>query len=291
MGLLADLLARSLQRSAPRYGDALYFSGTDLPEPTPLEVPTRHGPVRCEVYRPREATSAAPAYVHLHGGAFLMRFPRMDDFLCRLVAAECGRVVVNVDYDVAPQVRYPVAQEQAHDVLAWVCRNGSALGVDGARVAIGGFSAGANLAASATLQARDLGSCTPELQLLGVPSLDVAEDIGLKTSTAARPMITPGLQRLVRRTYFRDVRRRSEPYASPLRAASLAGLPPALVITAEHDVLRAEGDRYAARLGEAGVPIRHLVVAGRDHYFLDGGRAHARRVLDVLVGFLNRVPV
>lgn len=293
MGLVADLMARSLQRSASRdarYGDALYFTERAT-QPDRLVVPTRHGDVHCEVYLPVGAGSSAPAYVHLHGGAFLMRFPRMDDFFCRLVAAECGRVVVNVDYDVAPQVRYPVAQEQAHDVLAWVCDHGGDLGVDGRRVAVGGFSAGGNLAASAVLQARDHGSCGPELQLLAVPSLDVAEDVTRKRSSVATPMISPSLQRLVRATYFKDARRRAEPYASPLLAPTLAGLPPALVVTAEHDVLRSEGDAYAERLAQAGVPVRHHVVADRDHYFLDGTRDHARRTLDVLVGFLNHAVV
>ena len=121
MGVLADASAWVMQRSAARsarYGDALRFSGTDLPDPARLKVPTRRGLVTCWVYRPER--EPVGAYVHLHGGAFLMRYPQMDDFFCRHVAAECGLVVVNVDYDVAPQKRYPVAQEQAHDVLAWV---------------------------------------------------------------------------------------------------------------------------------------------------------------------------
>lgn len=133
-------------------------------------------------------------------------------------------MVVNVDYDVAPQKRYPVAQEQAHDVLAWVADHPDELGVPGG-VSIGGFSAGGNLAASACLRARDLGSCTPLLQVLGVPSLDVAEEPSEKTSVLARPMISPELLRLVRATYFKDATLRAEPYASPLRATSLAGLP------------------------------------------------------------------
>lgn len=287
MGVLADASAWVMQRSAARsarYGDALRFSGTDLPDPTRLQVPTRRGRVTCWVYRPDR--EPAGTYVHLHGGAFLMRYPQMDDFFCRHVAAECGLVVVNVDYDVAPQRRYPVAQEQAHDVLAWVADHPGQLGVPGG-VSIGGFSAGGNLAASACLQARDLGSCTPRLQVLGVPSLDVAEEPSQKTSVLARPMIGPELLRLVRATYFKDATRRAEPYASPLRATSLAGLPPAVVLTGEYDVLRAEGDRYAVRLEEAGVAVTHQVVARRDHYFLDGDRAAALRVLDVMTDALS----
>ena len=288
MGVLADASAWVMQRSAARsarYGDALRFSGADLPDPTRLHVPTRRGVVTCWVYRPgREPVGA---YVHLHGGAFLMRYPQMDDFFCRHVAAECGLVVVNVDYDVAPQKRYPVAQEQAHDVLAWVTDHADDLGVSEGSVAIGGFSAGGNLAASACLQARDLGSCTPRLQVLGVPSLDVAEEPSEKTSVLVRPMISSELLGLVRATYFKDATRRAEPYASPLRAPSLTGLPPAVVLTGEYDVLRAEGDRYAVRLAEAGVPVTHRVVPQRDHYFLDGDRAAARVCLDVMTEALS----
>lgn len=290
MGLLADLTAYLMQKRAPRtvdYGDRLYFSGRDLAGPTSVEVPTRHGTVRCDIYRPRPGPAAPPIYVHFHGGAFLMRYPMMDDFFARFLAAECGVVVVNVDYDVAPQARYPVAQHQAHDVVAWAAQHGKRLSADGARLAVGGFSAGGNLAASACLQARDLHSCKPLLQVLGVPSLDVAEDILAKTSPLTSPMISPGLQRLVRKTYFRDRSSRSEPYASPLLANDLTGLPPAAVITGEYDVLRAEGDSYARRLAQAGIEVVHQVTLGADHYFLDGDRKRARETLDLIANTLT----
>ncbi|MCW2787606.1 MAG: carboxylesterase [Marmoricola sp.] len=286
----ADVRARLIQASAKRtvrYGDALRFSGTDLPEPTLLHVPTRHGKVRCEVYQPPLTGATPPAYVHFHGGAFLMRFPRMDDFFARIVAAEVGAVVVNVDYDVAPQRRFPVAQHQAHDVAAWVVAHADDLGIDGNRVGVGGFSAGGNLAASACLQARDLDSFRPASQLLGVPSLDIAEDPALKSSPITRPMINAGLLALVRRSYFRDIAARSTPYASPLRAPQVAGLPPTIIVTAEYDVLRTEGDRYAARLDAAGIPVLHHVVAGADHYFLDNGPIRARATLDLIVNGLK----
>lgn len=291
MGLVRDVQAYLVQRSASwsaRYGDDLYFSGTDLPEPTTIRVPTRRGPVRCEVYRPQVSGAARPpVYVHFHGGAFLMRYPRMDDFWARIVCAELGAVVVNVDYDVAPQKRFPVAQEQCHDVAAWVARTPEELGIDADRVVLGGFSAGGNLAASAALQARDQDSFRPLGQLLAVPSLDVAEDPGAKHSSLANPMISADLLKLVRSTYFKDVKARNSPYASPLRAADLSGLAPAFVISAEYDRLRGEADRYAARLAEAGVGVEHLVVEGADHYFLDRGRERARLTLDRMVDWMG----
>jgi acetyl esterase/lipase len=290
MGIRADVSAYLMQKLARRradYGRSLYFSGTDLPGPGRIRVPTRHGPVRCDVYRPKDDGSAPPVYVHLHGGAFVMRYPRMDDFFARFVAAECRAAVLNVDYDVAPQVRYPVAQEQAHDAAAWVAAHGHEAGLDGQRIAVGGFSAGGNLAASAVLQARDLGSFRPALQVLGVPSLDVAGDADAKTSPVPNPMVSPALLRMVRATYFKDERRRAEPYASPLLAPDLTGLPRTVVVTAEYDVLRAEGDAYAARLAEAGVDVVHRVVTGRDHYFLEGDRDRARSTLDLIAHSLR----
>jgi acetyl esterase len=290
MGLVRDLQGLMVQRSArwsARYGDALYFSGTDLPEPSILRVPTRRGTVRCHVYRPDADGGSLPVYVHFHGGAYLMRYPQMDDFWARMVCAEVGAVVVNVDYDVAPQRRFPVAHEQCHDVPAWLSRHPETLGIDPERLVVGGFSAGGGLAASAALQARDQDSFRPAGQLLGVPSLDVAEDPAMKQSVISDPMITPDLLELVRATYFKKKSARSSPYASPLRAIDLRGLPPALVISAEYDRLRAEADRYAERLLEARVPVEHHVVAAADHYFLDRGRDRARLTLDRMVDWLT----
>lgn len=289
VGWYADATALLANLTAPltvRYGDALQLTGDTVDDPERWRVPTRHGTVRCDVYRPttgrHAATGPVPVYLHLHGGAFIMRHARMDDFFARYVVANAGVAVVNVDYDVAPRHRYPVAHEQAHDVLRWVSQHAGTQGVDGSRLVVGGFSAGGNLAASACLQARDDGAHPARLQVLGVPSLDVAST--RKTATVPDPMIDERLLRLVRATYFKDESRRSEPYASPLLAEDLHGLPPAVVVTAERDALRAEGDAYARRLAEAGVAVEHHVVPGKDHYFLDPADLdQARRWMDVLV--------
>lgn len=290
MGWYADataLLANLTARWTVRYGDALPLEGGDLPGPVRWRVPTRRGVVRCDVYLPPDAAAPPPVYVHLHGGAFIMRHPRMDDFFARHVVARTGAAVVNVDYDVAPRHRYPVAQEQAHDVVQWLSQHGHERGLDGSRLVVGGFSAGGNLAASACLQARDAGESPVRLQVLGVPALDLSTDV--KTATVAHPMIGPSTIRLVRATYFKDAARRSEPYASPLLAERLDGVAPALVLTAERDALRAEGDAYAARLAEAGVPVEHHVVPGVDHYFLDpSDLGQARRWADVMTDAIGR---
>lgn len=287
-GPRADLRAWTLQRLAPltvRYGRELVTAGATLPRPAAVRIPTRHGPVRCAVWRTPGATGPVPAYVHLHGGAFVMRHPRMDDFWARHLLATTGVAVVAVDYDVAPQARYPVAHEQVHDVVSHLADHGEQHGLDGTRLAVGGFSAGGNLAAAACLLARDSGSPLPRFQLLGVPSLDVAETYADKRPV--RPsMLGPQILDLVRATYFRDVERRTEPYASPMRAADLSGLPPTMVLTGEVDLLRREGDAYAARLAEAGVPVEHRVVPGADHYFLSP--ANKRAELDRMASAVQR---
>jgi len=224
MALLSDLyagLSGVTARWTVRYGAQLRLAGNDLPTPESLRVPTRHGRVKVDLYRPPGVERPA-THIHLHGGAFIMRFPKMDDFFCRFLVAEGGVAVVNVGYLAAPRVRYPVAQEQTHDVLAWLTEHSGEWGLDPARISIGGFSGGGNLAASACLQARDHGTARPRLQALAVPSLDVAGDIHGKPSTIANPMIGPPLLRLVRATYSKDAERRAESYASPLLADRIA---------------------------------------------------------------------
>jgi acetyl esterase len=283
MGLFSDATALIVQVGAKRtarYGDGLYFTGTELDEPDSWRIATRHGFVRADVYRP-PGQRRPPVYVHFHGGAFMMRHPRMDDFFARFLVAEAGVAVVNVDYDIAPRHRYPIAHHQAHDVLLWLSQHATDGDLDGSRIAVGGFSAGGNLAASACLQARDQGTPMPRLQLLGVPALDVR---GVKPAVVENPRIGPAILRLAHSTYFKDESCRSDPYASPLLSDDMHGLPAAVVLTAEWDVLRPEGDAYAGRLAEAGVPVMHRVVQDRDHHFLDGDRGRARILLDLMAG-------
>lgn len=273
---LADRLRVELMRaSAPftvSYGDNLRLAGQDLPKPTRITVPTRHGPVPVFLYRPVGPDNRA-VHVHLHGGAFLMRYPAMDDWWCRYLAATAGVVVANVDFEVAPRVAYPVAQHQAHDVAAHLARGGTP-------VSVGGFSSGGGLAASVALQARDAGSFVPTLQVLGIPALDLSAE----PRDTDRGMISPELRRLVRRVYLPDPGSRREPYASPLLAADLTGLPPAVVLTAERDILRAEGDAYSARLRDAGIRVVHDMTPGVDHYFLTEDPVRARTTMAMIAG-------
>lgn len=268
------LLLHHLAPITVRYGEALRFAGEDLPAPARVSLPTRYGTVRAYRY-PGTRTGS---YVHLHGGAFLMRYPQMDDFWCRYVAATTGLNVVNVDFRAGPYVRYPVAQHEAHDAAAHVAESGGP-------VAVGGFSSGGGLAAAVCLQARDTSSFGPALQVLGVPALDLAADVDPRSTG----MVSASLRGLVRRVYFPDPESRAEPYASPLLAEDLSGLPPAIVLTAERDTLRPDGERYAARLRDAGVEVTEDCTPGADHYFLSADLRRARESMAMVADRLRTI--
>lgn len=259
-------------RFSVRYGAELQFAGTDLPRPRRLTAPTRYGSVRVFVYGER----GRPAYVHFHGGAWLMRYPAMDDFWCRYLAAEAGVTVVNVDFRAGPYVTYPVAQHECHDAAAWVASHE-------APVAVGGFSSGGGLAAAVCLQARDSASFAPRLQVLGVPALDIASEV-----PRANGMISPSFRELVRRVYFPDPATRAEPYASPLLAPDLQGLPPAIVMTAERDTLRPDGLGYVERLRAAGVEVIHDDTPRAEHYFLSADLVRARSTMAMVAAEVRR---
>ncbi|MDQ0578937.1 alpha/beta hydrolase [Streptomyces rishiriensis] len=246
---------------------------TDLPGPAgTLQVETGAGPVTCTVYRPSGAADTpAPVYVNFHGGGFIVGRPEQDDHLCRYIAATAGCVVVNVDYAVAPQRPFPAAVTQAYDVTAWIAANGDTGGWDGSRLAVGGHSAGANLTAAVCRTARDRGAFSPRLQILDSAPLDMVADPAAKLSRIAKPLLTPSLMRIFTGAYVEDPAGRADPLVSPGLADDLAGLPPALVVTAENDRLRDEGDAYAEALKAAGVPVTHRVFEGVDHYFTHTG--------------------
>ena len=246
---------------------------TDVPKHTEsLQVETGAGIVACTVYRPPATTtgSLAPVYVNFHGGGFVVGRPEQDDHICRYIAATAGCVVINVDYAVAPQRPYPAPATQAYDVTAWVAENGPANNWDGSRLAVGGHSAGANLTAAACRTARDRGTFFPRLQILDSAPLDQLADPSTKLSPIAKPLLTPHLMRVFTAAYVLDPADRAIPSAAA-PADDLAGLPPALVITAENDRLRDEGDAYAKALDASGVPVTVRVFEGVDHYFTHTG--------------------
>ena len=272
----AWIAAYVLQVASPffwRPRKALFFASRSVAKPAEMRIPTRHGPVRCLVYRPPAgaptpggAERLPPVHIQIHGGGFYGRYPAQDEHIATYIASDVGAVVVSVDYDVTPQVQFPVAEEECYDVAVWVHENGAAQGWDGERVSIGGASAGGKLAINVCQLAHAGGVFRP---CALVTKYAVADAVRADRTTAKRDAkIAPWLQRLVLDTYFVDAARRADPIASPLRDENLPrALPATLVMTGEYDTLAAEMNHIAEVLRVAGVPVVHRQFAKTDHGF------------------------
>jgi acetyl esterase len=254
-----------------------------IPKPAdPLDVEDRSidgpaGALRVRVYRPPTARAGRPLVVWYHGGGWVVCDLDTHDAVCRRLSLGADAVVVSVDYRLAPEHRFPAAADDCATATRWAFENAASIGADPARVVVAGDSAGGNLAAAVTLRLRDEDGPRAVGQLLVYPVTDhhtagfpsyaeCAEGYGLTDHVMA---------------WFWDhylggpldaaAARGLSPQAAPLRAPDLRSLPPALVITAEYDVLRDEGEAYAARLREAGVPVEAERFDGMHHGFFNWG--------------------
>jgi acetyl esterase len=241
-------------------------TGPALPEVRDLRVPGPGGPGPVRLYRPRPRSAGAlPALVYLHGGGWVIGGIDDVDGLCRELAAGAGCAVLNVGYRLAPEHPFPAAVEDAWAVLAAVAADPRRYGADPRALAVAGESAGGNLAAVTALRARDEGLPLSH-QLLVYPVTDTAMDtpswaaygtgLGLDASGMAMFM-----------DLYRADADPADPRLAPLRAPDLSGAAPATVITAEYDILRDEGEAYARRLAEAGVPVELHRFPGTVHSF------------------------
>jgi acetyl esterase len=229
-----------------------------------LYLPARHGPVGVRWYRHHAAASPGPVLLWLHGGGFIGGAAADIDHVCSRLAYHAGLTVVSLDYRVAPEHAYPAALLDTCDALRWLADHGAAIGGDG-RVAAGGQSAGAALVAGACLLARDHRLANPAYQVLCYPVLDFGQD-----TESAR--LFDGVFHSIKPGWETDQYLAGQPvtaYAAPLRAASLAGLPPALVIGAGRDPLRDDARAYAARLDADGVDVTHVEYDATLHAFLN----------------------
>ncbi|MDL9977819.1 alpha/beta hydrolase [Microbacterium sp. ASV49] len=267
--------------------------GPDIPTTEHVVPVTGYPDVLVRIYRP-DAQGLIPACLTLYGGAF--RIGGIDypttDAAARRRAAASGVAIVSVDYALAPEHRYPTQVEQVYAAFDWMIRNADELGIDAERVGVAGTSAGGCLAAALTLMNRDRAGHPIRLQILEVPVVDLTgrhidlaptRAVGIPSILALREMWS------VRRTYLGRTSRAREPYASPLLAGGHAGLPPALILTAEYDPLRGEGAAYAAALRAAGVEasaVRYLGVT-HDIPIFTGALAAARRWEAEVVGALR----
>ncbi|NEC84417.1 alpha/beta hydrolase fold domain-containing protein [Streptomyces sp. SID12501] len=277
---VASLIAKTMQRLVmladrrPSGRGSAAESHARLPEfpraTSELTVPTAIAPARVVVYRPTTEDPAPPVHVNFHGGGFIMPVTETDDAFCRAVAALAGVVVVNVDYVVAPQHPFPAPPRQSYEVVRWIAENGAEHGWDGTRLTVGGQSAGGGLAAAVARQALEEGGPSIALQVLHYAPLDLATAAKDKRAAIAKPMLRPWMGEVFDSAYVPDPRERTDRLVSPAHpneTADLKGIAPALIVTAAHDRLRAEGARYAERLRQVGSLVEHHDVAGVDHAY------------------------
>ncbi|WP_165221275.1 alpha/beta hydrolase [Aquisphaera insulae] len=245
------------------------------------EIDGPGGAIRVRILRPKalDEAGASPALVYFHGGGWVLGNLSSHEHICRAIAGQADLVVIAVDYRLAPESRFPAAAEDAHAATAWAIDHAEELGLDPDRIAVGGDSAGGNLAAVACLMAREHGGRAPAMQVLLYPITDSNLSTGSYREFADGYFLTAEEMAWYWDQYVPDVSERSRPHAAPLRETDLRGLPPALVITAGCDVLRDEGEAYAHRLEAAGVPTTLSRYDGMIHGFIrrfpffDQGRA------------------
>jgi acetyl esterase len=222
-----------------------------------ITVPAEVGDVGVRIVRPPDATKTLPAILYMHGGGWVLGNAHTHDRLVRELAVGTGAAVVFVEYDRSPEARYPVAIEQGYATAQWIVREGAANGLDPDRMAVAGDSVGGCMTAALALMANERGDVRFVQQSMWYPVTDAAMDTPSYEQFAEGYFLTATGMAWFWDAYLPDVERRSEAFASPLRASDeqLAGLPPAFVIVDEADVLRDEGEAYAARLRAAGVPV------------------------------------
>jgi acetyl esterase len=225
------------------------------------------GEITVRVYRPTDAP-AAPVVVFFHGGGWVLCDLESHDATARRIANDSGCVVVATDYRRAPDAQFPVPVEDCYTALLWAVSHAGEIGGDPARLAVCGDSAGGNLAAAVALMARDRNGPRLSLQILAYPVIDASCDTGSHRRFGDELNLTSAEVRWCWRQYLPPGDDGSHPYASPIRAASLAGLPPALVIGPEYDPLVDEGKAYADALAAAGVPTTYAHFPGMIHSLL-----------------------
>ncbi len=229
-------------------------------------IPGPGGDIPVRVYTP-EGNAPFPILVYFHGGGWVLGNIASHDNTARLLTNRAGCIVVSVDYRLAPEHKFPAAAEDCYAATKWVADHAAELGGDPERIAVGGDSAGGNLAAVVSLMARDRGGPKLVFQLLIYPVTDYDLDRPSYQENAEGYLLTKDWMVWFWNHYLPSAEYAHHPHASPFRAEDLRGLPPALVLTAEFDPLRDEGEAYAERLREAGVPVTCTRYDGLIHGF------------------------
>ncbi|WP_328360660.1 alpha/beta hydrolase [Streptomyces sp. NBC_00445] len=228
------------------------------------------GSVRARIVKPAGARGTLPVIIYIHGAGWVFGNAHTHDRLVRELAVGANAAVVFPEYDLSPEARYPVAIEQNYAVAQWIVREGAAKNLDAARIAVAGDSVGGNMSAALTLMAKQRGDVPLVAQVLFYPVTDASFDTPSYHQFATGYFLRRDGMQWFWDQYTTDEAERAQITASPLRASTeqLTGLPPALVITGEADVLRDEGEAYANKLREAGVPVTAVRYQGIIHDFV-----------------------
>jgi len=268
---------------SPAEARELYLKGRFVsnPEPPelasvePLTIPSPAGSIPARVYTPtrlRKAGGLAPGLVFFHGGGWVIGDLDSHDVVCRKLADEGELMVVSVDYRLAPEHKFPAAVDDAIASTKWIAENAKQFGIDASRLMVGGDSAGGNLAAVVAISARDGNGPDIAGQLLIYPAIDFAMTHPSHKEPETSILLTHSVILWFRDHYLSGAADVGDWRASPARAKTLIGLPPAYVLTAGADPLRDEGDEYARRLKEAGVAVTHRTFPGQFHGFFTMGK-------------------
>ena len=233
-----------------------------------LTVPGAAGPLACRLFQPAGLPAQAPVLVYFHGGGWVIGDLDTHDVLCRQLAVAGHCAVLSVDYRLSPEAAFPAAVDDCLAAMRWVFESGAALGLDTQRIAVGGDSAGGNLAAVVALLLRDAGVGPLSLQLLVYPATDQRFVSDSYRANGEGYLLTSQSMQFYRGHYLPEPAAWLDWRASPLLAADHGGLPPALVLTAGYDPLRDEGRQYADRLSAAGVPTQYVCFERQIHGFM-----------------------